>query len=120
MPRPIHFEIPADDPSRAAKFYETIFGWKINKWDGPMEYWIVKTGAGPGIDGGMMKRQHPGQSTVNTTDVASVDDSIKTIEANGGKVVVPKMPIPGMGWLAYCMDPENNIFGIMQADSSAK
>jgi predicted enzyme related to lactoylglutathione lyase len=120
MPRPIHFEIPADDPDRASKFYEAVFGWEISKWDGPMEYWITKTGTGPGIDGGLMRRQHPGQGTVNTMDVASVDDAVKTIEANGGKLVVPKMPIPAMGWLAYCTDTEGNTFGLMQMDKNAK
>jgi uncharacterized protein len=120
MSRPIHFEIPADDPNRASKFYEAVFGWQINKWDGPIEYWIAKTGAGPGIDGGVMRRQYPGQGTVNTVGVESVDDSVKTIESNGGKLVVPKMPIPGMGWLAYCTDTEGNTFGLMQPDVTAK
>jgi predicted enzyme related to lactoylglutathione lyase len=54
MPRPIHFEIPADRPERAISFYQQVFGWQFQKWDGPMPYWLVKTGAdGPGIDGGL-------------------------------------------------------------------
>jgi predicted enzyme related to lactoylglutathione lyase len=58
MPRPIHFEIHADNPSRAIKFYETLFGWQFTKWEGPMEYWLITTGSGgtPGIDGGLVKR----------------------------------------------------------------
>jgi predicted enzyme related to lactoylglutathione lyase len=121
MPRVIHFEIPADDPDRAAKFYSNVFGWKLDKWDGPMEYWMITTGDGqPGINGGMMRRSHPGAGTVNTVDVASVDEAVKQIEGHGGKVVAPKMPIPGVGYLAYCQDPEGNTFGIMQADPAAK
>lgn len=123
MPRPIHFEIPADDPDRAAAFYRDVFGWKFEKWDGgPMPYWLITTGGNgePGIDGGLLPRPHPGASTVNTIGVASVDESVETIESKGGRTVVPKMAIPGMGWLAYCTDPEGNTFGIMQADGAAK
>ena len=122
MPRPIHFEVPADNPDRAVRFYEKTFGWKFQKWDGPMEYWMVKTGAdgSPGIDGGLMRRQQPGQSTVNTLDVGSVDEAVAAVTKNGGQVAVPKMAVPGVGWVAYCLDPEANMFGLMQADASAR
>lgn len=120
MSRVIHFEIPADDPDRAIRFYSSAFGWKIQKWDGPQDYWMVSTGDnGPGINGGLLRRSHPGASTVNTVDVASVDDAVRAIEKAGGKVAAPKMAIPGVGYLAYCLDPEGNSFGIMQADPSA-
>jgi predicted enzyme related to lactoylglutathione lyase len=122
MPRPIHFEIPADDPARAARFYSEVFGWKIQKWEGPMEYWMVMTGESPepGIDGGLMKRQHPGQGVVNTVGVADVDQAQRAAEKNGGTTVVPKMAVPGVGWLVYCTDPEGNTFGMMQNDPNAK
>ncbi len=118
MPRVVHFEIPADDPQRASRFYSKVFGWKLDKWEGPMEYWMVTTGdpAAPGINGGLMKRRHPGQPVVNTLDVPSVDEYVAAVEKQGGKVVVPKMAIPGVGWLAYCTDTEGNIFGMMQSD----
>ena len=121
MPRVIHFEIAADDVKRAAKFYSDVFGWKIDKWEGPQEYWLVTTGKeGPGIDGGLMKRDEHFPPTTNTIDVPSVDDFTAKIGKSGGKVVVPKMAIPGVGWMAYCTDTEGNIFGIMQMDHSAK
>ncbi len=121
MPRPVHFEIPADDPARAVRFYEKVFGWSFQRWDGPMEYWMVRTGeAGtPGIDGGLMRRAHPGASTVNVLDVTSVDQTTKAVEAAGGTVTVPRMAVPGVGWVAYYLDPEKNVFGVMQADPSA-
>ena len=120
MSRVVHFEIPADDPDRAVKFYSQVFGWKIEKWPGPQDYWLVKTGANqPGIDGGVLRRPHPGASTVNTVDVNSVEDAVREIENAGGKIVVPKMPISGVGYLAYCQDTEGNTFGIMQADPAA-
>lgn len=122
MPRVIHFEIPTDDPERAAKFYRNVFGWEIQKWDGPVEYWLVTTGDEdqPGINGGLMRRPAGERaSAVNTIDVTSVDDFIIRIESAGGAVIVPKMPIPGVGWLAYCRDLDGNAFGIMQSDPAA-
>ncbi len=122
MSRVVHFELPSDNPERAVRFYKEVFGWQFQKWDGPQEYWLISTGPDgqPGINGGMMRRQQPGASTVNTVDVASVDQSAAAIEKNGGKIVMPKMPIPGVGLLAYCQDTEGNVFGILQKDASAR
>ena len=122
MPRIIHFELPADNPERAVKFYGDVFGWQFNKWSGPMEYWLISTGAKdkPGIDGGLLKRPHPGASTVNTVDVPNLDQYVASVQAKGGTVVAPKMAVPGVGWLAYCQDTEGNTFGMMQNDPGAK
>lgn len=119
MPRVVHFELPADDPARAIGFYRDVFGWEFHKWDGPDEYWLVSTGEGPGIDGGLARRGEYNPIPVNTLDVPSVDDWSAKVTAAGGQIVLPKMAIPGVGWLAYCKDPEGNTFGIMQADESA-
>ena len=71
MPRVIHFELSADDPERAVKFYGEVFGWKTQKWDGPQSYWLLATGeGGPGIDGGLMRRSDnplPSASATNTS-----------------------------------------------------
>ena len=121
MPRVIHFEIAADDPLRAKTFYEQVFGWKIDKWEGPMDYWLITTGPSgePGIDGGLGKRSEPGSGTENTIGVDSVDDYLAKIVAHGGKVIRPKAAVPGIGWLAYCEDSEGNRFGLMQNDPTA-
>lgn len=122
MPRIIHFDIPVDDPTRAQKFYQEIFDWKFDKWNGPMEYWMVKTGDDkqPGINGGLAKRM-PGQTGMtNTIDVPSVDEFSTKIQSKGGKVIVPKMAIPGVGYFAQCLDTEGNTFGIIQMDQNAK
>jgi uncharacterized protein len=121
MPRVIHFELPADNPDRAAEFYRQVFGWNFTKWQGPQDYWLITTGTGtPGIDGGMLRRSHPGAGTVNTIDVASLDEAAGRIQTAGGKVVAPKMAIPGVGFLAYCQDTEGTTFGILEADTSAR
>jgi uncharacterized protein len=128
MNRPTHFEIHAENPERAAAFYTAVFGWKFQKWDGPMPYWLITTGTeAPGINGGMVPRLGPAPAegqAVNayaiTTKVASVDASVAAITANGGTIALAKMPIPAMGWLAYAKDTEGNIFGVMQDDPTAK
>jgi predicted enzyme related to lactoylglutathione lyase len=106
------------------KFYEKVFGWKIVKWEGPVEYWLITTGKEnePGIDGGLSKRTETesNPSTVNTIDVSSVDEFADKVQKNGGKIVVPKHAVPGVGWLVYFKDTEGNMFGMMEADESAK
>ena len=121
MPRPVHFELPAADPERAARFYTDVFGWTIEKWDGPAEYWLVTTGEEdePGINGGIMRPQSPEQATTNTIGVGDLDATVERATAAGATVVAPRMPIPGMGWLAYLTDTEGNTFGMMEADSYA-
>lgn len=129
MPRPIHFEIHADDPDRAITFYSGLFGWEFKKWDGPMPYWLVTTGpdSEPGINGGLMKRMGPPPGEMQpinayacTTNVANLDASFEKALATGGTVALPKMPVPGIGWLAYVKDTEGNILGMMQHDPTAK
>ena len=121
MARVIHFELAADDPERATEFYTKVFGWQIQKWDGPQDYWLATTGAKdtPGIDGAIMRRDPNMPAVVNTIDVTALDDMIAAVTANGGTVVAPRMTIPGVGYFAYCQDTEGNTFGMMQNDPSA-
>lgn len=127
MPRVIHFEIHADDPERAVNFYQSLFAWQFQKWGGPMDYWLITTGptSQPGINGGLLKRHGPidGQAVIAyvcTVDVPNVDDYVKKVTDLGGQIALPKMPIPGVGWLAYAKDTDGNIFGMMQNDPAAK
>ncbi len=122
MPRPTHFEIPAENVERAIDFYSTVFGWKFQKWDGPMPYWMITTGpdSEPGINGGLMQRRDPSQPPVNTIVVENVDKTLEAATAKGAKLAVPKMAVPGVGWLAYCLDTEGIMFGVMQPDMNAK
>ena len=128
MSRVAHFEIHADDPARAITFYENVFGWQFSKWGGPQDYWLVKTGEPdqPGIDGGMMRRMGgaptDGQavnSYVCTIMTSAVDDDISKAITNGGSIALPKMAVPGIGWLVYIKDTEGNLFGVMQEDANA-
>ena len=135
--RVIHFEVHAVDPEKMAKFYTDVFGWEIKEWKmspgilPENRYWFILTAPEGskelGMNGGMVIRKgaapkggEPVSSYVCTLSVENVDEYIKKIEMAGGRNVVPKMAIPGMAWLAYCTDPEGNIFGIFQEDSTAK
>lgn len=125
MSRVVHFEIHADDPERACKFYSASFGWEIHKWEGPIDYWLITTGPKEqmGIDGGMMLRATPidGRAVtayVGILGVADLDAAISAVVKNGGKVESPKEQIPGVGWVAYFRDTEGNLFGALQPDMS--
>jgi len=119
MPTIVHFEIPADDPERAKKFYTDLFGWKIEKTP-EMDYWMITTSGEKAVDGGMMKRQEPKQPITNYIDVPSIDEYAAKVEKLGGKVVVPKAAVPNYGYFAVCLDTENNAFALWQSDKSAK
>lgn len=123
-PRPVHFEIFADDPARAAKFYTDVFGWEIKKWGDPkaaMDYWIIKTGemGTMGIDGGLGKHTESSakgaaNAYICTMGVGNFDEYEKKILDAGGKVQMEKHDIPGVGMHGYYFDTEGNIFGILQ------
>ena len=125
MNRVVHFEIGASDVDRAIGFYQKVFGWKIEKWQGPMDYWMIKTGekGEMGIDGGMYKREMEIESSsdfshatnyICTIGIEDIDECISIIEDNGGEITDPKRELQMVGWLAYARDTEGNIFGIMQ------
>jgi hypothetical protein len=119
----VHFEIPADDIQKVKNFYGKLFGWKIEKTPGPVDYWSIETvpvdkkgePIRPGVNGGMMKKQNPQHKPFNYILVESVNEYSKKIEVLGGKVIVPKMEVPGVGWWALALDPEGNQFGILES-----
>jgi len=122
MNRVVHFEVASNDPERAAEFYKSVFNWQINKWDGPIEYWMVSTGDQeiPGIDGGMFRKTEEFSGTVNTIAVDDIDPYLEKVAKAGGTILQGKNAIPGIGYQAYCKDPDGTIFGIHQIDENAK
>jgi predicted enzyme related to lactoylglutathione lyase len=116
-----HFEIPADDPEKLSRFYTDLFGWKIEKMPGPMEYWMLHTAPqGQGVNGGMMKRQAPEHGPLMYFLVESADDYVARIKSLGGQVVMDKQAVPGMGYFAVALDPQHNPFAIWEANEAAK
>ncbi|QYF94309.1 VOC family protein [Massilia sp. PAMC28688] len=127
MSRAVHFEIHASNPQTLIDFYSGLFGWTFNRWEGG-EYWMIQTGADDqrGINGGLMPRRGDlphATAAINafviTVDVDQLDPVVDKATASGGSVALPRMPVPGIGWLAYLKDPDGNIFGVMQSDPEA-
>ena len=118
--RVVHFEIPCDNPKKTTEFFAKVFGWKFQQF-GNEQYWLAVTGEEktPGINGAFMKKRDPSQPVVNTLYVENIDETSVQIENAGGQIVVPKMPIPSVGWVLYFKDPDGNIHGIWQEDKSA-
>jgi predicted enzyme related to lactoylglutathione lyase len=116
----VHFEIPADNLERARTFYEKLFRWRISLAPGMEDYWLVETGEeGKDLGGGLMKRQAPDHVPVSYIQVESVSEYAAKVEELGGQVLIPKSPVPGMGWFAHCQDTEGNVFALWENDQSA-
>ncbi len=114
----VYFEIPTDDVQRGRTFYSKLFGWKIEGAQGMPEYMMIDTFGAPG--GGMMKRMRPEHQITNYIGVPSVDEYAMKVEKLGGKIIVPKMAVPKMGYFDICKDTENNTFGIWEMNPEAK
>ncbi len=117
----VHFEIPGDDVPALQTFYQSIFDWQIEKMSmGDVDYWGVTTTpqGQPGANGGMMARNHPGEGITLYVGVDSCEETAKKAQAQGGQVLVPTSPIPGIGYFAVLQDPQGNTFGIFQSDES--
>lgn len=130
MYRVVHFEIQADDPERAMRFYRDVFGWEFQDYSSVVgaPYWGVITGPDetPGINGGLMPRPAPAPGPEQGTNAF-----VCTIEANdwgstesrilgaGGQVALPKMALPGMAWQGYFLDTEGNTIGLHVPDPNA-
>ena len=124
MGRPVHFEIHGSDPQTLVDFYTTVFGWVFNRW-GEEAYWLADTGEGPGINGAILPRRSdppgdgaPVNGMVVTIDVPDLDAALNLAYANGATEALPRMHVPGVGWLAYVQDPDHNLIGILQAEGS--
>jgi predicted enzyme related to lactoylglutathione lyase len=116
----VHFEIPADDVARARAFYAQLFGWQITAPPEYPDYWLIQTDeAGQALGGGLMKRQAPGQGPLNYIGVESVADYAAKVEQLGGKILMPRSPVPGMGWFVVFQDPEDNVLALWESDPSA-
>jgi len=117
MPTIVHFDVPAEDLERASNFYRELFGWKIERLPGPMEYYGIMTtnseGA-PALGGGMGKKNEWDTGMVNYIGVGSIAYSSAKVVELGGEVIMPRTEVPGYGFLAVCVDTEGNRFGLWE------
>ncbi|MEL6543231.1 MAG: VOC family protein [Myxococcota bacterium] len=117
-----HFAINADDLQRARAFYETVFGWSFQCW-GPPDFFQIESG-GP-IRGSLQKRRELAPGLVLrgfecTISVDDVDRVASEVEAAGGRLLMEKSTIVGVGHLIFFEDTEGNCAGAMQYDSDAQ
>lgn len=119
----VHFDIPAKDPAKAKKFYESAFGWTVNEIPGG-NYWMAyttetdmatQTPTGRGINGGIVPTKGASAKyPVMYVSVPDIDTALKAVEAAGGKTVEPKTAMGEWGHYAMIKDPDGNIMGLYQ------
>jgi predicted enzyme related to lactoylglutathione lyase len=115
-----HFAINADDVQQARRFYRETFGWEFSAW-GPPGFYRIEAGTpgGPGVTAALQQRRDliPGrpvagfESTVAVPDVAAVTAAAL---AAGGRVLMDKTTIEGVGDLVWLADPSDNVVGAMR------
>ena len=123
MPTIVHFDIASDNPARAKQFYEGVFDWKMTSPPGMTDYYLIETkdlNEENGVRGGLGQRGEPGQRITAYIGVNSIEEYVSRVEKLGGKIVQPKMSVPGFGHLAICMDTEDNMFGLWQDDENVE
>ena len=118
-----HFAINADDIEQSRRFYEKVFGWKFRPYGPPGFYQIAAGDGGP--MGAMQTRRElvPGAKMLGfecTIAVRSVDETAAAIEAGGGKIVMKRVTLAGVGHLIFFQDPGGNIAGAMEFDAAAE
>lgn len=125
--KPTYFDFTVENLPEAKHFFEHAFGWRLEKFPMPYEYYRIQAGPEdePGIDGGIgaiadTPTAQGRPLTQVTIPVPDLDECIARIEELGGTVIEPKMPIPGIGWFAACAEPGGLLFGVMEADPEAK
>ena len=122
-----HFSINADDLPRARRFYENVFGWKFQAW-GPPGFYMIDSGPEkptPPLQGSLQQRRElvkgvPMRGFECTISVENIQTTNAAIQANGGTIVMPVCTLAGIGHLLFFQDPEGNLAGAMEYDSSAE
>ena len=121
-----HFSINADDIERARKFYSAVFDWSFEPWGPPGFFMVSFPNPNPApMLGSLQGRRElvPGVRMTGlecTFAVRDIDETVRLIEGNGGKIVMAKTTLPGVGHLSFFQDPEGNLAGAMQYDSEAR
>ena len=121
----VHFEMPYEQRDRIAKFYESAFGWQMQKLGAEMGNYVIAstsemdgcTPKNPGmINGGFYQKnpEWPAQSPSVVIAVEDIADAMQQVSKAGGKVLGEPMPIPGVGKYVSFFDPEGNRVSMLQ------
>jgi uncharacterized protein len=120
-----HFSINADDLPRARRFYEQVFAWRFDAW-GPPGFFMIATGGAETPLGSLQQRRAlaPGLKLNGFECTIAVEQDVAEIAAavvaNGGRILMEKATIPGVGDLVFFEDPEGNVAGAMRYDTKAE
>jgi predicted enzyme related to lactoylglutathione lyase len=116
------FAINADDVPRARNFYQKVFGWEFEPW-GPPNFYLIHTGdAPPKMSGGLLQERRElvaGGRMIGfecSFVVDKLDETIRVIETNGGKMVTEKFRIPNVCTVAYFQDTEGNVAAVSELE----
>jgi uncharacterized protein len=125
--KPTYFDLTVHDVGKTRSFFEKVLGWRFDRFPMPYEYYRIQAGPEnePGIDGGIgAVKDAPiveGRPlTQITVPVPNLDKILSLVQANGGQIIEPRMPIPGIGWYATCAEPGGLRFGVIEADPNAR
>lgn len=124
MPKLTHFAINADDVDATRDFYQRTFGWRFAPW-GPPGFYRVKADdpGGPGVTAAIQQRRDllagPTTGFECTFEVDDVDQTLKAAMAAGGRVLMDRTTIAGVGHLIWLADPSGNVVGAMTYDHNA-
>jgi len=110
----VHIEISADDHKAAGKFYNDVFGWKVT--DMPeMNYTLFEHAEGQGGGFNPVSDQSPAGTVTVYIQADDIEATLEKIEANGGKVLMPKSEIPNTGWFALFSDTTGNTMALYKS-----
>ena len=125
--KPTYFDFTVSNLTQAKTFFERVLNWRFDRFPMPYEYYRIQTGSEdePGIDGGIGAIADTPTSggkplTQVTIPVPNLDECLARVKEQGGTIIEPKMPVPGIGWFAACAEPGGLLFGIIEADPDAK
>jgi len=123
MPIVIHAIIPSDEAENVKRFYEQLFpDWQFT-YQGPNAFWEITSQSAPGPNRvylAMMKGANSPTQPLNYYAVSSIDSSLAMVEQLGGTILVPKTPVPGVGYFAECLDVIKHHFGFWQDDRDVR
>jgi uncharacterized protein len=121
-----HIAINADDLAATRAFYHATFGWQFSAW-GPPGFYRVEADDphGPGLTAALQQRRNllPDQPTTGFECTIAVDNLDKVTAAAlaaGGRVLMPRTTIAGVGHLTWLADPSGNVVGAMEYDHTAE
>lgn len=116
MPNPfVHIEIRTRDMAKCKAFYQKVFDWQVNEQPG---YGLIDAGAPPA--GGIFPA--PPEVPLGVAvyvGVDSIEETVKKVRDAGGRIVVEKQEVPGMGWFTTFLDPEGNEMSLWQSTEGA-